>query len=108
MPINSGFYTKNWSDSIMKKMPYEIKQKLRQYANLQIKVAQMAKEIDEMIEEYGVPIENLIAMGNIYSDEPQTEALAFLHNCECDNIEGTIKEIEKVFLYFANKKTEEK
>lgn len=50
----------------MKKMPYEIKQKLRQYANLQIKVAQMAKEIDEMIEEYGVPIENLIAMGNIY------------------------------------------
>lgn len=33
----------------MKKMPYEIKQKLRQYANLQMKVAKMAKEIDEMI-----------------------------------------------------------
>ena len=88
---------------IMKKMPYEIKQKLRQYANLQMKVAKMAKEIDEMIEGYGVPIENLIAMGNVYSDEPQTEALAFLHNCECDDIEGTIKEIEEVFLYFANK-----
>lgn len=34
----------------MKKMLYEIKQKLRQYANLQMKVAKMAKEIDEMIE----------------------------------------------------------
>lgn len=87
----------------MKQMPYKIKQKLRQYATLQIKVARMAKEIDEMFEDYGVPVENLIAMGNVYDDEPQTEALAFLHNCECDDIEGTIKEIEDVFLYFANK-----
>lgn len=91
----------------MRKMPYEIKQKLTQYANLQMKVARMAKEIDSMIEEYGVPVENLIACGDIYSNEPQTEALAFLHNCECDDIEGTIKEIEEVFLYFANKEIEE-
>ena len=91
----------------MRKMPYEIKQKLRQYANLQMKVARIAKEIDSMIEEYGVPVENLIACGDIYGDEPQTEALAFIHNCECDDIEGTIKEIEEVFLYFANKEIED-
>ena len=32
----------------MRKMPYEIKQILRQYANLQMKVARMAKEIEEV------------------------------------------------------------
>lgn len=91
----------------MKKMPYEIKQKLRQYANAQIKVSKLAREIDEMIEAYDVPIENLVAMADIYGDEPQTEALAFLHNGECDNIENTIKEIEDVFLYFVNNREEE-
>ena len=91
----------------MKKMPYEIKQKLRQYANAQIKVSKLAREIDEMIEAYDVPIENLVAMADIYGDEPQTEALAFLHNGECDNIENTIKEIEDVFLYFVNNREDE-
>ena len=91
----------------MKKMPYEIKQKLRQYANAQIKVSKLAREIDEMIEAYDVPIENLVAMADIYGDEPQTEALAFLHNGECDNIENTIKEIEDIFLYFVNNREEE-
>lgn len=91
----------------MKKMPYEIKQKLRQYANAQIKVSKLAREIDEMIEAYDVPIENLVAMADIYGDEPQTEALAFLHNGECDNIENTIKEIENIFLYFVNNREEE-
>ena len=91
----------------MKNMPYEIKQKLRQYANAQIKVSKLAREIDEMIEAYDVPIENLVAMADIYSDEPQTEALAFLHNGECDNIENTIKEIENIFLYFVNNRKEE-
>lgn len=89
----------------MRKMPYEIKQKLRQYAKLQSKVADMAREIDEMIEAYNVPIDNLLACGD--GIEPQTEALAFLHNSECDNIEETIREIEEVFLYFANKQIEE-
>ena len=87
----------------MKSMPYEIKQKLRQYANIQIKATRLANEIDNMIEEYGVPIENLIATADIFSDEQQTEGLAFLHNGECDDIEGTIKDIEKVFLYFVNR-----
>lgn len=88
----------------MKRMPYEIKQKLRQYANVQIKASQLSREIDEMIESYGVPVENLIAMGDTSwdNDEPQTEALAFLHNGECDDIEGTINDIEEVFLWFVN------
>ena len=89
----------------MRKMPYEIKQKLRQYANLQMKVVNMAREIDEMFESYDVPVDNLLACGN--GIEPQTEALAFLHNGECDDIEGTIREIEEIFLYFVNKPTEE-
>lgn len=89
----------------MKSMPYKIKQKLRQYANVQIKASQLANEIDNMIEEYGVPMENLIAMSDTSwnNDEPQTEALAFLHNGECDDIEGTIEDIERVFLWFVNK-----
>ena len=85
----------------MRKMPYEIKQKLRQYAKLQSKVADMAREIDDMFDSYNVPVDNLLACGD--GIEPQTEALAFLHNSECDNIEETITEIEEVFLYFANK-----
>ena len=86
----------------MKRMPYEIKQKLRQYANAQIKIRCLALEIDRMIESYGVPLDNLMALADIYSDEPQTEALAYLHNGECEDLEETIKEIEKVFLYFVN------
>ena len=86
----------------MKYMPYEIKQKLRRYANAQIKIRDLALEIDRMIESYGVPLDNLMALADIYSDEPQTEALAYLHNGECDDLETTIKEIEEVFLYFAN------
>lgn len=88
----------------VKQMPYKIKQKLRQYANVQIKASRLAREIDEMIEEYGVTVENLIAMGDTSwnNEEPQTEALAYLHNGECDNIEQTIKDIEEVFLWFVN------
>ena len=91
-------------DDYMKQMPYKIKQKLRQYANIQNKAKLLQREVENMIEEYNIPIENLIAMGNPLDFEtPQTEALAFLHNGECDDIEGTIKEIEKVFLYFVNR-----
>lgn len=89
----------------MNKMPYQIKQKIRQYANIQYKAKMLQKEVEDMIESYGVPIDNLIAMANkTYSDdEPETEALAFLNNGECSDIEGTISQIEKVFLYFVNK-----
>lgn len=89
----------------MKSMPYEIKQKLRQYAKTQDKAKQLSNELGKMFENYGVPEDNLTACANISwdSDEPQTEGLAFLHNGECSDIEGTIREIEKVFLYFVNR-----
>lgn len=87
-------------------MPYEIKQKLRQYNNAVLKASTLARESEQMIEKYGVPIDNLIAMGYIYSDEPHTEALAFIHNGECATelaLEDAISEIEDVFMYFVNK-----
>lgn len=89
----------------MKRMPYEIKKKLRQYANIQTRAKYMQRELENMIEDYGVPIENLIAYADIYNDEPQTEALAYLNNGECNNIEESINEIEEVFLWFVNNKT---
>lgn len=91
-------------------MPYEIKQKLRQYAKIQTKAKELSREIGEMFEDYGVPEENLTACGNTSWDyeEPQTEGLAFLHNGECSNLEETIKDIEKVFLYFVNRNSAEK
>lgn len=89
----------------MKNMPYEIKKKLKQYANIQNKANIIQRELEEMIESYGVPIENLIACVARDSDEPQTEALAFLNNGECDDINGTINQIEEVFLWFVNRKT---
>lgn len=89
----------------MKNMPYEIKKKLKQYANIQNKANIIQRELEEMIESYGVPIENLIACVARDSYEPQTEALAFLNNGECDDINGTINQIEEVFLWFVNRKT---
>lgn len=86
----------------MKHMPYEIKQKLRQYAKVQTKAVNLSNEICSMIESYGVPIENLVAMDDVYSGKPQTEALAYLNNGECGCLEETIEEIERVFLYFVN------
>ena len=45
----------------MKRMPYKIKEKLRQYANIQTRAKYIQRELENMIEDYGVPIENLIA-----------------------------------------------
>lgn len=82
----------------MRNMPYEIKQAIRQYANIQIKAAKQYEKIVKMVEEYNVPLENLLATAT--NDLPQTEALAFINNCECGDLEGSIKEIEEVFLWF--------
>lgn len=94
-------------DDNLKQMPYKIKQKLRQYANIQNKSKNIQREVENMIEDYNVPIENLIACANTSwdSEEPQTEALAFLNNGECNDIEGTIKDIEEVFLWFVNNRS---
>lgn len=90
----------------MDKIPYKIKEKLRQYNKAVLKASQLADELDAMIEQYGVPIDNLIACDDYYSGNPQTEALAFIHNGECKSetaLEEAICEIEEVFLSFVNK-----
>lgn len=84
-------------------MPYAIKQKLRQIDKYNHKVMALHQEVADMLEEHEVPYENLTATVDVYSHEPRTEALAFVHNCE-GNIEENIKEIEEVFLHFVNKR----
>lgn len=89
----------------MNKMPHEIKQKIRQYNRAVQKASKLAREVDTMFENHNVPIENLIALDNIYSNNMQTEALAYIHNGECTTemaLENAIKQIEDVFLYFVN------
>ena len=86
----------------MKSMPYKLKQKLRQYHNAVKKSQSIHYEINDELEKYNVPYDNLVANVDIYSDEPRTESLAFITNGEGE-IEKEIKEIENVFLYFVNK-----
>ncbi|MGE7689984.1 hypothetical protein ACQKMI_12350 [Lysinibacillus sp. NPDC097214] len=88
----------------MKKMPYEIKQKLRQYNKANLKAKTLHAELVEIFEEYSVPYENLTAnqVFGKYEEELVTEALAFINNCEGD-VEDNITDIEEVFLYFSNK-----
>lgn len=84
----------------MKTIPYALKQKLRQFDKYNSKAKDLHLEIIAMIDEYEVPYDNLVANGD--GTEPQTEALAYINNAE-GNIEDNIKEMEEVFLYFANK-----
>lgn len=86
----------------LKAMPYTLKQKLRQLDKYNSKVKELQGEISEIIDDYGVPYDNLVANSDIYSNEPRTEALAYINNAEGD-VEENIKEMEDVFLYFANK-----
>lgn len=88
----------------MKGMPYEIKQKLRQYAKANNKARTLHEEIVDIMRDYGVPYDNLVATSEFgaFAEEDTTEALAFINNCEGD-IDGNITEIEEVFLYFVNK-----
>ncbi len=90
----------------MNKMPCTIKNKIRQYNAVIIKSAKLYFELEHMIEEYGVPIDNLIGMADEYNDNPQTEALAYINNAECtteDALEDAIRQIEDIFLWFQNK-----
>ncbi|MGG1147001.1 hypothetical protein [Bacillus wiedmannii] len=86
----------------IKAIPYALKQKLRQFDKYNNKAKELQSEISTMIDDYGVPYDNLVANSDPYSDEPQTEALAYINNAEGD-IEANIKEMEEVFLYFVNK-----
>lgn len=95
----------------MNKMPSKIKEKARQYNKAVLKAASLAKELEDMIEEYDVPVDNLIALGSIYGEEPQTEALAFIHNGECTTdsaLESAIDQMEEVFVWFVNNKNQER
>lgn len=87
----------------MKQMPAKIKNMLRRYASIQTKAIALALELGQEFERYGVPEDNLTAVAAPYPKEPRTEALADFHNAQCSNVEFLIGEIEKVFLYFANK-----
>jgi len=83
-------------------MPYEIKQKLRQYDNANKRAKMLHDEVTSMFDKYDVPYENLCANVDYSIDEPSTEGLAYINNSEGD-IESNIDEIEAVFLYFVNK-----
>ncbi|MGE6347896.1 hypothetical protein ACQKIY_25520 [Bacillus mycoides] len=86
----------------LKAMPYALKQKLRQLDNYSKRIARLNHEIIDMVEEHGVPYDNLVANVDIYRNELQTEALAYINNAEGD-VEVNIKDIEEVFLHYANK-----
>lgn len=85
-------------------MPYEIKQKLRQYNKANAKAKSLHSELLDIFEQYGVPYENLTACEEFgeFKDEHSTESLAFINNCEGD-IEDNINDIEEVFLHFVNR-----
>ena len=84
----------------MKKMPYTLKQKFRQYDSAQKKSVFLHDEIVSELEKYGVPYDNLTAVSDPYG-KPYTEGLAFINNAEGD-VEDNINEIEEVFLHFVN------
>lgn len=85
----------------MKSMPYQLKQKLRQYNKAVAKSKMLHDELVREISKYKVPYDYLVANREVFSEHPQTEALAYINNAEgC--IEDNIEEIEKIFLYFTN------
>lgn len=87
-------------------MPYQIKQKIKQYNAAVLKANALERDLYEMFEDYNIPTDNLVALADIYGDEPQTEALSYISNGECVTEEGlthAINEIEDVFIHFANK-----
>ncbi|MGM7635652.1 hypothetical protein [Bacillus sp. Hm123] len=86
----------------MKAMPYTLKQKLRQYDKAIRKANSIHIDIMVELDRYNVPYDYLVANGEMYSEHPQTEALAYISNAEGE-IEESIKEIEEVFLYFVNR-----
>ncbi len=89
---------------LLKEMPFEIKEKVRQYNAIIIKEKRLNMELEKVLEEYGVPIKSLVALSD-NDKEPQTEALAHIDNGECTTepaLEDAISQIEEVFLYYAN------
>lgn len=87
----------------MNEMPENIKQDLRNLASLYVKVQLLENKIENCFQKYGIDVDDLRSVG---TGEVQTEAFAFIANCKGD-IEKNILDIEKVFLYYANKRRNE-
>lgn len=85
----------------MKSMPYQLKQKLRQYDKAMKKTKFLHDDLVKEFSKYNVPYDYLVANGELFGEHPQTEALAYINNAE-GNVEDNIEEIEKIFLYFTN------
>lgn len=85
----------------MKSIPYQLKQKLRQYDKAVRKAKVLHEELSKEFSKYNVPYDYLVANGDDFGEHPQTEGLAYVNNAE-GNIEDNIEEIEKIFLYFTN------
>jgi len=83
----------------MKQMPSTLKTKLRRLQDAYMKARILEKEINEIIESYGVDLDCLCACN---TDDMNTEALTYISYGEGD-VEDNIKSIEKVFLYYVNK-----
>lgn len=85
----------------MKKMPYELKNKIRQLQKAIEKTNLLTGEIHNILEnDYGLNIDLFYANGNVGVDE-QTEALSSVIYAEGD-VEENINSIEKIFLKQVN------
>ena len=87
----------------MKQMPSTLKTKLRRLQDVYMKARILEKEVNEIIESYGVDLDCLCACN---TDDMNTEALAYISYGE-GNIEDNIRSIEEVFLYYVNKNKSE-
>lgn len=90
----------------MKKMPKSFENKLRRYNRLIIESVKIDRDIQEFLEKSNIPYEHLVATADPDSEEPNTEALAFINNGECEkeeNLKDAIERIRQVYEYFVNK-----
>lgn len=82
----------------MNKMPYEIKQKLRQLANNRLRGSKISRELDLLFRKHRLDSEDVDRFCAISDIAPNTEALAYIENAE-GNTEDSINRIEEVFLH---------
>lgn len=89
----------------MNKMPYKIKEKLRQLQKAVEKVSSIQYELTEMFEKHDMDIDLFTALADVRVNE-RTEALSYILNDECNDVsvEQAIDEIEEVFLIHVKRK----
>lgn len=92
----------------MKRMPMIIKNKLRQLDRASRSCKKINNELMDLFRRYDIDIDYLMTTNeDIYSDNPSTEALTNIDYGEGD-LELSIEEIEKVFLFQINANKERK